>query len=311
MSARIKVAPAVAAALARGEPVVALETTLVTHGLPQPDGLAAAIELEETVMKRGALPATIGILGGTIHVGLDRMQLERLASSRSVAKVNTGNLAAILAAGGDGSTTVAATLFAADAAGIRVFATGGIGGVHRDAETTGDVSADLIALARHRVAVVCAGAKAILDLPRTVEMLETLGVPVLGLDTEEFPAFYRRSSGLRLDRRCPDVAAVAAAVRVHFDLGLPTGVVVANPIPVAHEMPAETYERALAAALEAVEQAGVRGRDVTPFLLERMRALTGGTSVAVNRALLAHNAAVAADLAVALAADASRERPGA
>lgn len=308
MNARIQVAPAVATALTRGAPVVALETTLVTHGLPQPDGLEAAIELEETVASRGALPATIGILGGTIHVGMNRSQLGQLANSRHVAKVNTGNLAAILAAGADGSTTVAATLFAADAAGIRVFATGGIGGVHRHAETTGDVSADLVALARHRVAVVCAGAKAILDLPRTVEMLETLGVPVLGLDTDEFPAFYRRSSGLRLDRRCPDVVAVASAVRVHFDLGLPTGVVVANPVPVAHEMPAETYERALAGALEAVEQAGVRGRDVTPFLLERMRALTGGTSVAVNRTLLAHNAAVAADLASALGPEAGRPR---
>jgi len=308
MNARIQVAPAVAAALTRGAPVVALETTLVTHGLPQPDGLSAAIELEETVATRGALPATIGILGGTIHVGMNRGQLERLANSQHVSKVNTGNLAAILAAGTDGSTTVAATLYAADATGIRVFATGGIGGVHRHAETRGDVSADLIALARHRVAVVCAGAKAILDLPRTVEMLETLGVPVLGLDTEEFPAFYRRSSGLRLDRRCPDVAAVAAAVRVHFELGLPTGVVVANPVPIAHEMPAETYERALAAALEAVEQAGVQGRDVTPFLLERMRALTGGTSVAVNRALLTHNAAVAADLAIALGPAAARPR---
>jgi len=217
MNARIQVAPAVAAALTRGAPVVALETTLVTHGLPQPDGLSAAIELEETVATRGALPATIGILGGTIHVGMNRGQLERLANSQHVSKVNTGNLAAILAAGTDGSTTVAATLYAADATGIRVFATGGIGGVHRHAETTGDVSADLIALARHRVAVVCAGAKAILDLPRTVEMLETLGVPVLGLDTEEFPAFYRRSSGLRLDRRCPDVAAVAAAARPVVD----------------------------------------------------------------------------------------------
>lgn len=308
MNARIQVAPAVAAALARGAPVVALETTLVTHGLPQPDGLEAAIELEETVAEKGALPATIGILGGTIHVGMNREQLQQLANSARVSKVNTGNLAAILAAGVDGSTTVAATLFAADAAGIRVFATGGIGGVHRHAETTGDVSADLVALARHRVAVVCAGAKAILDLPRTVEMLETLGVPVLGLDTDEFPAFYRRSSGLRLDRRCPDVAAVAAAVRVHFDLGLPTGVVVATPVPVAHEMPAETYERALTAALEAVAEAGVQGRDVTPFLLERMRALTGGTSVAVNRALLAHNAAVAADLAIALGPAAGRPR---
>jgi pseudouridine-5'-phosphate glycosidase len=301
MSDRLQIAPAVARALGRRAPVVALETTLVTHGLPQPDGVAVALELEGIVAAGGAVPATIGILDGVIHVGMDRGQLEQLAATPAVAKVNTGNLAATLAAGAAGSTTVAATLFAAEAAGIRVFATGGIGGVHRQAETTGDVSADLVALSRHRVAVVCAGAKAILDLPRTVEMLETLGVPVLGLATDEFPAFYRRSSGLVVDRRCADVAAVAAAVRTHFDLGLPTGVVVANPVPAAAEMPAGVYESALAGALAAVEAAGIRGRDVTPFLLDRMRALTGGASVAVNRALLAHNAAVAAELAAALA----------
>lgn len=301
MTERIRIAPSIAAALARRAPVVALETTLVTHGLPQPDGVAVAVELESIVTAGGAVPATIGILDGVVHVGMKRDQLERLAATPDVVKVNTGNLAATLAAGATGSTTVAATLFAAEAAGIRVFATGGIGGVHRQVETSGDVSADLVALARHRVAVVCAGAKAILDLPRTVEMLETLGVPVLGLGTDEFPAFYRRSSGLSVDRRCADVAAVAAAVRTHFDLALPTGVVVANPVPVADEMPAEIYESALAAALATAEAAAIRGREVTPFLLDRMRSLTGGASVAVNRALLGHNATVAAELAVALA----------
>lgn len=300
MTNHLRIAPAVAAALARRAPVVALETTVVTHGLPQPDGVAMAVEMEAIVAAGGAVPATIGILDGVIHVGMTRGQLERLAATPGVAKVNTGNLAATLAAGTAGSTTVAATLFAAEAAGIRVFATGGIGGVHRHAEATGDVSADLIALSRHRVAVVCAGAKAILDLPRTVELLETLGVPVLGLATDEFPAFYRRSSGLAVDRPCADVAAVAAAVRTHFDLGLPGGVVVANPVPAAAEMAADVYEPALAAALAAVEAAGIRGRDVTPFLLDRMRALTGGASVAVNRALLADNAAVAAAVAAAL-----------
>lgn len=300
MTNHLRIAPPVAAALARRAPVVALETTVVTHGLPQPDGVAMAVEMEAIVAAGGAVPATIGILDGVIHVGMTRGQLERLAATPGVAKVNTGNLAATLAAGTAGSTTVAATLFAAEAAGIRVFATGGIGGVHRHAEATGDVSADLIALSRHRVAVVCAGAKAILDLPRTVELLETLGVPVLGLATDEFPAFYRRSSGLAVDRPCADVAAVAAAVRTHFDLGLPGGVVVANPVPAAAEMAADVYEPALAAALAAVEAAGIRGRDVTPFLLDRMRALTGGASVAVNRALLADNAAVAAAVAAAL-----------
>jgi len=301
MSSLLRVAAPVATALERGRPVVALETTVVTHGLPAPDGVATALVLEETVIANGALPATIGILDGAIHVGLDRAGLERLAATPGVAKVNPGNLAAVTAAGGAGSTTVAATLFAAERAGIRVFATGGIGGVHRHADSTGDVSADLGALARHRVVVVCAGAKAILDLPKTVEMLETLGVPVLGLGTDEFPAFYRRSSGLSVDAHLADVAAVAAAVRVHFELGLPTGVVVANPVPAAEEMAAEHYDRALGAALAAVAAEGIRGRDVTPFLLERMRRLTDGESVRVNRALLVHNAAIAARLAVALA----------
>lgn len=303
---RISVSPVVAAAIAAGHPVVALETTLITHGLPQPDGLQVAVELERIVAAHGAMPATIGILDGVVRVGLTTADLERLAGMPGVAKVNPSTIAAVVAAGGSGSTTVAATLLAADRAGIRVFATGGIGGVHRQAEITGDVSADLLALARHRVAVVTAGAKAVLDLPRTVEMLETLGVPVLGLGTGEFPAFYRRASGLRVDRRCDSIPEIAATIRAHLEIGPPTGVVVANPVPVVDEMPQEMYEAALAAALTAVDEAGIRGRDVTPFLLERMRAATGGASVAVNRALLAHNAAVAAEIAVTLAATQSR-----
>ena len=295
------ISPTVAAAVAAGRPVVALETTLVTHGLPQPDGLEVAAALEAVIVAEGAVPATIGILDGVIRVGMTAAELARLAATPHVAKVNPSNLAAVLAAGECGSTTVAATLLAAERAGIRVFATGGIGGVHRQAEVTGDVSADVFALARHRVAVVTAGAKAVLDLPRTVELLETLGVPVLGHGTDEFPAFYRRSSGLRVDRRCDTVAELAAAVRLHFELGPGTGVVVANPIPPEHEMPQDLYEAGLAAALTAADEAGISGRDVTPFLLDRMRALTAGTSIAVNRALLVHNATVAAQLAVALA----------
>jgi len=297
---RFSVSPEVTAAIAARQPVVALETTLVTHGLPQPDGLRVAAELERIVVANGALPATIGILDGVVRVGMTAAELERLAGTPGVAKVNPSTLAAVVAAGGCGSTTVAATLLAAERAGIQVFATGGIGGVHRQAEVTGDVSADLLALARHRVAVVTAGAKAVLDLPRTVEMLETLGVPVLGYGTDEFPAFYRRSSGMRVDRRCDSIPEIAATIRAHLEIGPPTGVVVANPVPVAGEMPQDMYEAALAAALAAVDEAGVRGRDVTPFLLDRMRAATGGASVAVNRALLTHNAAVASEIAVAL-----------
>lgn len=298
----LSVSPAVAAAIAARRPVVALETTLITHGLPQPDGLQVAAELERIVVAHGALPATIGILDGVLRVGMTSAEVERLAETPGVAKVNPSTIAAVVAAGGCGSTTVAATLLAAERTGIRVFATGGIGGVHRQAEVTGDVSADLLALARHRVAVVTAGAKAVLDLPRTVEMLETLGVPVLGLGTDEFPAFYRRASGLRVDCRCDSIADITATIRVHFEIGPPTGVVVANPVPLADEMPQDVYEAALAAALAAADEAGIRGRDVTPFLLDRMRAATGGASVVVNRALLINNAAVAAEIAVALSA---------
>jgi pseudouridine-5'-phosphate glycosidase len=218
-------------------------------------------------------------------------------------KVNLGNFAAEVAAGGCGSTTVAATMFAAWQAGIRVFATGGIGGVHRGVGDTGDVSADLTALARYPVAVVCAGAKAILDLPRTVEMLEMLGVPVLGMGTAEFPAFYRRESGLRVDRRCDTVADVARVVRTHILLGFTSGLVVANPVPEADALPKDLHDSALGTAL--LEAADVSGRDVTPYLLDRMRALTGGASVKANEALLLNNARVAADLAVALAGSSS------
>ena len=288
-----------ARALAVKAPVVALETTLVTHGLPQPDGVTTALSLEQIVRDAGATPATIGIIGGALRVGLTRTELDQLAAAPDVAKVNLSNLAAALSSGQPGSTTVAATMFAAHASGIRVFATGGIGGVHRGASESGDVSADLTALSRIPVAVVSAGAKAILDLPRTVEMLETLGVPVLGFGTDEFPAFYRRSSGLPVDRRYDAIADLAAAVRLHLSLGLGTGVLIANPIPVADEMPAELYERALNTALSEAETRGIRARAVTPFLLDRMRELTGGDSVRANVALLRHNAQVAAALAVA------------
>jgi pseudouridine-5'-phosphate glycosidase len=298
-SSLFHVAAEVAAAVAAGRPVVALETTLVTHGLPQPEGVRVAAALEDAVRAHGAIPATIGILDGTVRVGITRTELERLAAATHPVKVNLGNFAAEVAAGGCGSTTVAATMFAAWQTGIRVFATGGIGGVHRGVGDTGDVSADLTALSRYPVAVVCAGAKAILDLPRTVEMLEMLGVPVLGMGTAEFPAFYRRESGLRVDRRCDTVADVARVVRTHILLGFTSGLVVANPVPEADALPKDLHDSALGTAL--LEAADVSGRDVTPYLLDRMRALTGGASVKANEALLLNNARVAADLAVALA----------
>ena len=299
MTARWELGDEVARALAAKAPVVALETTLVTHGLPHPDGVTTALSLEQIVRDAGAIPATIGIFGGAIRIGLTRTELEQLAATPDVAKINLSNLAAAVSSGQPGSTTVAATMFAAHASGIRIFATGGIGGVHRDVSESGDVSADLTALSRIPVAVVSAGAKAILDLQRTVEMLETLGVPVFGFGTDEFPAFYRRSTGLQVDRRYDAIAELAAAVRLHLSLGLGTGVLIANPIPAADEMASELYERALHTALSEAEARGIRGRAVTPFLLDRMRAVTGGESVRVNVALLRHNAQVAAALAVA------------
>lgn len=299
MTERYEYGDEVARALAIKAPIVALETTLVTHGLPHPDGVATALSLEQIVREAGATPATIGVIGGAIRIGLSPTELEQLATTPNVAKINLSNLAAAIASGEPGSTTVAATMFAAHACAIRVFATGGIGGVHRDASQSGDISADLTALSRIPVAVVSAGAKAVLDLPRTVEMLETLGVPVFGFETDQFPAFYRRSTGLPVDRRYDSITELAAAVRIHLSLGLGTGVLIANPIPSADEMPAQLYERALHTALSEAESRGIRGRAVTPFLLDQMRAVTGGESVRANVALLRHNAQVAAALAVA------------
>lgn len=292
-------APEVRHALDAGRPLVALETTVVTHGLPSPDGLELAARIEEAVRAAGACPATIGVLEGQVRIGLAPPELERLAGARPE-KLNPGNLATCLAAGGNGSTTVAATVVLAHRAGIRVVATGGIGGVHRDVHQTGDVSADLVALARFPVAVVCSGAKAVLDLPRTVEALETLQVPVLGFATDRFPAFYRRDGGCPVDRRFDAVDVLAAAVDLHLESGIGSGVLVANPVAPEDELPAKVYDEAIGQALDDARRAGVRGRSLTPFLLERLRILTGGASVATNAALLLGNARLAGALAGAL-----------
>jgi pseudouridylate synthase len=294
------VAPPVAEALIARRPVVALETTLVTHGFPHPEGLEIAAELEAAVAAGGAQPATIGIVDGRIRVGLGSSELEQLATRGRAVKLNLSNLAAHLVPGSWGSTTVAATLLVARRAGIRVFATGGIGGVHRNATETGDISADLTALARFPVAVVCAGAKAVLDLPRTLELLETLGVPVFGFGTDEFPAFFSRDSGLSVDRRFDEIGLLAEAVRAHLALNIGTGVIVANPVGREHELPRTVSQPAIERALADATRQGIRGRDVTPFLLERLRTLTSGASVFSNRALLVNNARLAARLAVAL-----------
>lgn len=300
MSELVSISSEVEEALAAGRPVVALETTLVTHGLPHPQGLEVAARLERIVRMEGAVPATVAILDGHARIGVAPEVLERLAGAMA-SKVNLGNLAAVLASGRAGSTTVAATMALAHRAGISVFATGGIGGVHRGVTDSADVSADLTALARYPVAVVCAGAKALLDLPKTVEALETRGVPVLGYRTDEFPAFYRRESGLAVDLCCDSLEHLAAVVATHFDLDRhPTGVLVANPIPRRAEMPQDIYDDALARAFEALEDEPIQGRDVTPFLLAKLDQITGGMSVSANRALLENNARLAAQLASAL-----------
>jgi pseudouridine-5'-phosphate glycosidase len=297
----MQVAADVKRALAAHRAVVALETTVVTHGLPHPQGLHVARDMEAAVVAAGAVPATIGVLEGSIRVGLTSAELDRLAATADVPKLNLSNFAAALVARGAGSTTVAATMLASHHAGIGVFATGGIGGVHRGASETDDVSSDLTALARFPVAVVCSGAKSILDLPRTVERLETLGVPVYGYRCDDFPAFWRRSSGLRLDQRFDDVARLAEAIRAHHSLGTGTGIVVANPVPEADELDEKAYQRALKSALAAVASERIRGRAVTPYILESMHRSTGGQVVIANIALLKDNARVAGELAVALA----------
>ena len=295
----ITVAVDVAAALSRGAPVVALESTVITHGLPWPANLETAQAMERVVRDAGALPATVALLSGEIRVGLTDAELEHLARTGGAArKVSRRDLALAVARGEDGGTTVATTMWAAHRAGIAVFATGGIGGVHR--RHPFDVSADLPELARTPVLVVCAGAKAILDLPLTLEWLETHGVPVLGWQTDEFPAFYSRDSGLPVDQRVAGAVEVAAFWKAQRRLGL-GGALLTVPVPEAFAEPSAAVETAIAAALDAAEAAGVRGKAVTPFLLERVSALTEGASQRANRALLENNARVAAEVATALA----------
>jgi pseudouridine-5'-phosphate glycosidase len=293
-------------ALAEGRPVVALESTIIAHGLPYPRNLEAAEMLEAELRAGGAAPATIAVLGGRIHVGLAPGALARLArEGAGFAKLGTRDLGHALARGRDGATTVSATMTIAHRADIAVFATGGIGGVHRGAAHSFDVSADLAELARTPVAVVCAGAKAILDLPKTLELLETWTVPVIGVGTDTFPAFWCRSSGLALDQRCDTPAEIAAALAAHWRLG-GAGAVVANPIPEADALPSDMVEAAIATALDEAEAQRISGKNVTPFLLARIEALTEGRSVAANVALARANARLAAAIATALIAASAR-----
>jgi len=284
-------------ALDEGRPVVALESTIIAHGLPRPDNLRVAREIEAVVRERGAVPATIAILGGEVRVGLDDAALERLAGADGVAKCGVRDLAPVTARGADGATTVAATSHLAALAGIRVFATGGLGGVHRGARDTFDESADLGTLARLGICVVCAGVKSILDIPATLERLETLNVTVLGYRTDTFPAFYLTSSGLPVPWRVDSPAEVAAVLRAREALGTPGSVVVANPLD--EQLDPELHDRTLREGLEAAAAAGISGRDVTPFLLERFHTHTGGESLRANVRLVLRNAALAAEIAAA------------
>lgn len=297
----IDIATEVAEALADGHPVVALESTIVTHGLPWPENAAIAREVEATVRAGGAVPATIAVVDGCLRIGLDDAALEGLARAKKVMKLSRADLAWAVALKIPASTTVAATMIGAHLAGIEVFATGGIGGVHRGAELSFDVSADLHELARTPVAVVSAGAKAILDLPKTLEVLETLGVPVLGWRTDDFPGFWSRSSGLPVPLRLDDADAFAAFWQARKDLGIVGGALVANPVPAEAEIPRDEVETIIAQALARAEAEGVRAKDVTPRLLSLVLELTAGRSLVTNRALILSNAKVGAELAGALA----------
>ena len=297
----LSIAAEVRDALAAGRPVVALESTLIAHGMPFPQNFEIARRLEAIIRAEGAVPATIALIDGRIVVGLGAAELERIATAKEVAKVSRRDLAAVLVSRRLGATTVAATMLAAHMARIRIFATGGIGGVHRGAEASLDISADLEELARTPVAVISAGAKAILDLPKTLEYLETRGVPVIGFGTDRFPAFYCRSSGLELELSCDTPVGVAAQLKAQDALGLGTGTLIANPIPTAHALPETEVEAAIEGAVAAARREGITGKAVTPYLLGRIAQLTDSRSLAANMALVENNARVGAQIAVAYA----------
>jgi pseudouridine-5'-phosphate glycosidase len=288
---------AVARALRDRAPVVALESTIITHGLPQPENLVAALEFEQAVAQGGAVPATIAMLDGVAHIGLASDQLERLAKSETAVKLSARDLPIAMAQGLTGGTTVAATALLAAHAGIRVFATGGIGGVHRDAGSTFDESADLGILGSCRITVISAGIKSILDIGATLERLETLSVPVVVFGTDRFPAFWLTDSGHRVDTPVSSAAEVAAIMKAADELALPGGLLVANPLPEAEQLDPELHHRLLAEALEAAETTGVRGKDVTPFLLDYVHQHTGRRSVDVNLEIVRRNCALGAEIA--------------
>ncbi len=292
----------VAQAKENGDPIVALESTIITHGMPHPQNVECVRVVEAEVRQEGAVPATIAVIKGKLRVGMTRAEIERLAAMKDVAKLSRADLAVALARGWTGATTVAATMIAARHAGISVFATGGIGGVHQGGETSFDISADLHELAQSPVIVVASGAKAILDLPKTLEVLETLGVPVIAYGQDEFPAFWSRSSGLAAPLRMNRPSDVAQAFLARRALGLTGGQLIANPIPKRAEIAAEELAPVIETAIMDANNLGVSGKSLTPFLLDRIYQLTGGKSLAANIELIRANARLAAKIAVALAA---------
>lgn len=288
-------------AIEKGKPVVALESTIISHGMPYPQNVETARKVEALVREQGAVPATIAVLGGRLKAGLTEEELEYLGKTPGIRKASRRDLPMLVATKEDGATTVASTMIIAALAGIRVFVTGGIGGVHRGAQETFDISADLMELAQTPVAVVCAGAKSILDISLTLEVLETHGVPVLGYETEHFPAFYTRTSGFGVDMRVDSPEQVAAIMEAKWDLGLKGGLLIANPIPEAEAMDEAVINGAIASALEEAEAQGVRGKEITPFLLARVKELTAGRSLESNIKLVYNNAKVGGRIATAFA----------
>jgi len=284
-------------ALGQDRPVVALESTLISHGLPYPENLETAQELEDIIRRYGVVPATIAIIQGKIKIGLMKRELEFIATSKEILKASRRDLAVVVARRLSAATTVAVTMIAANLAKIKIFVTGGIGGVHRGAERTFDISADLQELARTPVAVVCSGAKVILDLPLTKEYLETIGVPVLGFKTDEFPAFYCRESGLKVDYVVNDEKEAAKVIETQWSLGLKSGLVIANPIPEEYALPKDYINRVIEKAYYETEKSGIKGKDLTPFLLSKINELSEGKSLKANIELLKNNALVGAKIA--------------
>ena len=301
MNKYLEISPEVQEALAAGKPVVALESTIISHGMPYPQNVETALNVERIVREHGAVPATTAIIGGKLKAGLTKEEIEYLGKKGlAVTKVSRRDIPVIVARSEDGASTVATTMIIAAMAGIRVFATGGIGGVHRGAQQTMDISADLDELGQTGVLVVCAGAKAILDLPLTLEYLETKGVTVIGYGTEELPAFYTRKSGLGVDYRLDTPAEIAAAFRAKIEMGMKGGMLVTNPIPEEYSMNPEVINRAIDEAIDEANALGIKGKKVTPFLLAKVKDITGGDSLDSNIQLVYNNAALAAEIAVNL-----------